>query len=192
MNKELAQLCIRSYVEETWRSDGDTEVLLDTISQRQCLAFRGTEFSLPGWRDIVSDLRFAPWYDERVGWCRKGFLRASQSIWPHIVDFVMRPETPIVLTGHSLGGAVACITAKLMLAYGKVPTALVTFGCPKPGWAELIKSLDEISQQAHFYNLHDLVVEVPFTGTSPTPRINAGGRGHKMSEYAAGPGVQNT
>src|SRR3990167_9033705 len=120
MNKEFAKLCIRAYVEETWRSDGDTEVLLDTIEQRHCLAIRGTEFELNGWRakvsweDILSDARIVPWYDKRIGWGRKGFLRAAQGIWPHIEEFVMRKDTAIVIGGHSLGGSVACYAAGFM------------------------------------------------------------------------------
>lgn len=185
MNKALVQLCLDAYIEgrETWRSEGDTEVLLRTINQVHCLAFRGTEFNFGGLKDIWSDLRVSPWYDERTGWCRKGFLRAAQGIWPQISEFVMRPAVPICLTGHSLGGAVACIVARLMIHYGKLPVRLTTFGCPKPGWDDLIERLSEIEPQDHFVNRGDPVPHLPCSGAYPRPRRSLAGDKHRLSEY---------
>lgn len=193
IHKEIAQLCLDAYLpgSETWRSNGDTEVLLRTIDQVHVLATRGTEFGVKaifiegGWQDLLSDIRFVPWYDKRLGWGRKGFLRATQAIWPKIEEFILRPDTPIWLAGHSLGGAVSCYLAKFMIHYGKIPVGLTTFGCPKPAWGDLVKALQVIKRQDHFVNHSDSVTLVPPSGDHPEPRRLLNGRGHKMSEYLA-------
>jgi predicted lipase len=186
-DRELARLCIRAYTEQTWRAAGDVEVLLDTVAQAHCLAFRGTEFDGFSPIDLIRDLRFLPWYDGRVGWCHAGFLKGAQAIWPLVEPVAMKPGYPVALTGHSLGGALACIVAGFMCAGGKPPARLVTFGCPKPAYSGLRMLLFRHlnGNQKHYVNDGDPVPRVPPFGDAPMPQFLAGGEGHRMSDYAA-------
>jgi len=44
---------------------------------------------------------------------------------------------PVYLTGHSLGGALATITGAVMVARGKSPAGLTTFGAPRAGFTSV-------------------------------------------------------
>lgn len=189
-SKTLAELVVRGYVEETIRLPGDVEVLLETVNQTQCVVVRGTEFSPCGWMDIVRDIRILPWYDSRAGWGRAGFLKGAQKVLAHagLRNLMLIKGMPVCLAGHSLGGAIACIVAAILLGEGKSPDELQleTFGCPRPGFDGLVEKLDKIERQKHWVNEGDLVTTVPPFGTPPRPIFHCGGKGHRMSEYKAG------
>ena len=96
----------------------EIEVLFEPHDKFHVLAFRGTEasslnaiFRQGGWRDIIRDLRFIPWYDKRVGWAHSGFLKGAKAVDRIIVN---SPRKETILIGHSLGGALALIVALMM------------------------------------------------------------------------------
>ena len=81
--------------------------------------------------DILDDLHFtlAPYMRSRV---HKGFLGAALELWPRIAaDLQVRctpSGTPVYVTGHSLGGAMAVI-AGMTFPFARI----VTFGAPRVG-----------------------------------------------------------
>jgi hypothetical protein len=91
------------------------------------LAYRGTE---PGkLRDIATDARFRPvrWVDG--GWVHAGFAAAEAALWPRVGEWVAGlGSAPLVITGHSLGAAMATLTAARLRN-----ARLVTFGSPRVG-----------------------------------------------------------
>ena len=132
---ELAVLAQRAYDEPPTFSAGGVEVLQVEVERDVVFAFRGTE--LDG-RDILRDLRGAPWRDPDLGWCHAGFVRGVRTLWPDIKAAIIRRHTGGVwLTGHSKGGAEATIAAALMVIEIGRPAGLTTFGSPRVGFAPL-------------------------------------------------------
>jgi hypothetical protein len=147
----LARLAQRAYADHSFTADGDTQCLVEIDDRgvyRAVVAFRGTECDF---EDILRDLRAVPWWDWQLGPCHAGFLKGARAMWPLIVDTVMAQGLEVALTGHSLGGALAAITGALMAANGKRPAALVTFGAPRPGFAELATWLKDVPQRRYVH-----------------------------------------
>jgi triacylglycerol lipase len=96
------------------------------------IAFRGTEFD---GRDILRDIKLWPWRDSRIGWCHYGFLMGAREVYPEILTRLnIWDPRAIYLTGHSLGAAMATITAALLTwEFPASVLHLVTFGSPRAG-----------------------------------------------------------
>jgi pimeloyl-ACP methyl ester carboxylesterase len=91
------------------------------------VSFRGTQADK--WRDVVADIEFIPCEWGGPGLVHSGFWEAYASLRDEIGKWLEeQPETSLVITGHSLGAAMAT----LMAAHH--PRAqLVTFGSPRVG-----------------------------------------------------------
>lgn len=138
------------------------------------LAFRGTELvSLVDW---LTDFQNLPAPDlGKHGFVHAGFLASLMPIWDPIVRFVTDPETraeQLLITGHSLGGALAAITALTLAEFGHVAlrapgvprlAGIYTFGQPMVGdpafaeWAE--GQLGALSFR--YVNDNDLIPRLP-------------------------------
>lgn len=94
---------------------------------RRFVAFRGTQADDRG--DLIDDARFLPRPWPGVGRVHRGFWRACDSLRGPIDDWLgAGPPGALVVTGHSLGAAMATLMA------GLYPDAeLVTFGAPRVG-----------------------------------------------------------
>jgi hypothetical protein len=115
--------------------DDDTQVYI---------AVRGTEgFSWPnGIRDWVSNAQaIAVKFDEGHGRVHDGFHKCFVSVKSDIDTFLNengRAKKKIVVTGHSLGGAVATIIAAYIRGKYKSDVMLYTFGSPRVGDADFV------------------------------------------------------
>ena len=107
-----------------------TQAYLATAPSLALLAFRGTEYN---YRDIVSDINIRFYEDSEGRRTHKGFSRAFSRIADEISEAILDidPKTPVYITGHSLGGALATIAAKLN-PHDNV-AACYTFGSPRVG-----------------------------------------------------------
>jgi pimeloyl-ACP methyl ester carboxylesterase len=98
------------------------------------LAFRGTQ--IREWEDLNSDRKVFP-RREGEGLVHRGFVSALDQIWDEIVEHCARYSCRVVITGHSLGGALAqlaaCRLGLLRRNHGLRKPDLVTFGCPLVG-----------------------------------------------------------
>lgn len=97
------------------------------------LAFRGTDpITLPNWlTDVVVKLVESDHYEGRV---HRGFSAALKRTWGTLESHLHEIENkPLFLTGHSMGGALAVLTACRLARAGRPPVATYTFGAPRVG-----------------------------------------------------------
>jgi pimeloyl-ACP methyl ester carboxylesterase len=125
------------------------------------LAFRGSDpVTLPNWlTDVVVRLVRCDEYEGRV---HHGFSSVLRRTWGKLEQILERAEgKPLFLTGHSMGGALAVLTACRLAKAGRPPVATYTFGSPRVG------DLDFCAKYAlptyRVVNRLDLVPEMPLT-----------------------------
>jgi hypothetical protein len=118
------------------------------------VAFRGTEATSP--EDLFVDLLtgFVAWGGGSV---HRGFAMAYDPIRPKLADALERREPTLLITGHSLGAALATLAAA---EHRDRSPRLVTFGSPRVGDARFRVMLDGIAVR-RFVNCSDVVTRVP-------------------------------
>ena len=96
-------------------------------SARQVLSFRGTS----NLENVLVDLKVSLMLDSKLGiQLHRGFAETSSSVLKYLPPSLDK-SIPIVITGHSLGGAVAVIVALYLQQEGYDVQQVVTFGQPK-------------------------------------------------------------
>ena len=99
------------------------------------VAFGGTDPLVA--TDWVADFNIAP-----HGTTTQGFAQAAATALPAVRQLLAGGAAPILVAGHSLGGALAALAA-LDLAKAGLPVAAVyTFGMPRPGGADFRTDYD--------------------------------------------------
>jgi len=130
---ELAKSANKSYDTYTFTTH-ECEVLVELKQQHQIVAIRGTEgaklISGLGFMDIIRDMRFIPWYHPVLGWAHSGFLKGAIKIFDDITAHVIK-DAPIIMTGHSLGAALALVVGILLKHAGYNVVEYVGFACPR-------------------------------------------------------------
>jgi hypothetical protein len=124
---------------------------------RVLLAFRGTRPD--DFRDIKRDLgvRMVAW-SESAGRVHAGFAAATRSLLPQLRQWIDRnghDPKKLIVTGHSLGAAMATLLASAL------PIGwLVTLGSPRVGDAAFIGTL-QAANSVRIVDCCDLVTQVP-------------------------------
>lgn len=140
---------------------GDVHAVVTPLDGIQVVAFRGT---VPAsWEDWFRDLEAWPHASidhPLLGRCHEGFLSGAEAILPKILP-LLSAEGSIVLTGHSLGGALAILTAGLLTIAGRVPARLTTFGAPRVGIGPVLGGLLKDVPGVRFRHGDDPVPTVP-------------------------------
>ena len=117
-------------------SDGQVVLLRDPGSDTTVIAFRGSG-SLTNWLtnlNVVSE--------NRDGMSvHAGFDNAAAALQPGILNYLQDhhgKRSTLMVTGHSLGGALATLTAHELRSQGHVtgPIALVSFASPRVGFGQ--------------------------------------------------------
>jgi triacylglycerol lipase len=102
-------------------------IVLDTSQRTQTISIRGTANKSNAWADIDS----VKIYDARLGvFLHTGFKQASDQLYADARSFLHKDYTTRI-TGHSLGGAVACILMMNLIHDGYPVDQVLTFGQPK-------------------------------------------------------------
>lgn len=124
------------------------------------LCFRGTS-KLRQWLMNLTALPVS-WprlQDGRHACVHQGFQLLFDRIWPVIEPTLIDLDTPLILTGHSLGGAFATLAA----AVSPIPViSVTTFGAPRVGNQAFIDHLRALPIHRVVHH-HDLVPLLPQT-----------------------------
>lgn len=140
-DKDMAQACLDTYDPNTqWlKRTGErhgvylcARLQMDTLT----LAFRGSTTPEDWLRDFIA----IP-ISTSLGIVHSGFYFGAKAAIEDIGNLIKVYSDRLVLTGHSLGAAEAMISAGLLIKSGITPRAVITFGCPRPGFYELSKLL---------------------------------------------------
>jgi fermentation-respiration switch protein FrsA (DUF1100 family) len=125
---------------------------------RAIIAFRGTQTD--NVRDFLTDIRVALEDWEHPGRVHSGFSASLSTILAP-VDQWLHDTAPahLVLTGHSLGAALATLLAARLAQQG-CSLELVTFGSPRVGDEALVASLRPLAVR-RYVNCTDAVTQLP-------------------------------
>lgn len=139
--------------------DGAQAYGLQLESGKVVIGFRGTEPTVLS--DIVADLKALPTSSDTIGMVHEGFREELDKIYYDIVNWIgSLRDKDMIVTGHSLGAAMATIFASRMHYLHSVNLSLYTFGSPRVGnreWAEQFKDINAY----RFVNNNDIVCKVP-------------------------------
>lgn len=121
------------------------------------VSFRGTQPDEPA--DMLCDLLalMKPW-PESQGLVHQGFARAACALLPAVQAWLeehRRASTSLILTGHSLGAAIATLVASVVR-----PARLITLGSPRVGDASFAQTLTGIDC-TRIVNCCDAVAGLP-------------------------------
>ena len=122
------------------------------------LAFRGTEPT--SFKDILADIKACPADSETEGNVHAGFKGEVDKLWPSITKWIKNKDNKFIITGHSLGAAMATIVTSRLVELGHKDVVLYTYGSPRVGDREWGKQFDNI-EAYRFVNNNDIVCQVP-------------------------------
>ena len=148
------------YDQTAFFSSGSSQAFAaaNTAARSAILAFRGTQSD--DLRDLITDARFHPVPWPAGGMVHSGFADAANALLDHGVRAWLQEHAGwnLVHTGHSLGAAVATLTASTA-----PPRHLVTFGSPRVGDGSFAQTLDG-TEVRRYVDCCDLVTRVPPPG----------------------------
>ena len=128
------------------------------------LAFRGTESNIQEGidalnqfiTDLKTDFDFRLKETPDIGKIHRGFDRALDEVWTDVLAELHQPtDRPLWITGHSLGGALATLSAA---RYEKA-RAVYTYGSPRVGDGEFKHRFH--TPAFRFVHHNDVVTKVP-------------------------------
>lgn len=136
-----------------------TQCYIAHNAQLAIVAFRGTQPD--DWHDLFDISRFVPirW---DVGRVHEGFAAALDQVWRrlHAALLALPGTCRIWLTGHSLGAALASLTA---VRIGNHASGVYTYGAPRVGNAAFASRINDTFRHTsiRYVNDHDVVTHVP-------------------------------
>jgi predicted lipase len=110
-----------------WFDKDGVQVGVFSHDDATIICFRGTDETVDWWSNLNWNL--VPLLHENDVKVHQGFLRDVMPLYERLLVAVMHEPGPLIITGHSRGGALATIMAHLVVK----PSILVTFGCPVVG-----------------------------------------------------------
>jgi predicted lipase len=154
----------------------DSQAMVHETSDGEVVvAFRGTE-SLTDW--MVNLTRYKTQFvhlpHTRV---HAGFLKQYNALRSQIMRHISRlsnEHTRIIVTGHSLGGALATLfAAELAHTIPKLSVSCYAFGSPRVGDASFVKAIHELSNLTiiRFNNAYDVIPWMPYFGFVHTNEV---------------------
>ena len=138
---------------------GSTTGFVASNAENLVIAFRGSDDYL----DLAVNLTASQNADRDFyqGAVHQGFAVALDGVWIELrtlIDSLHREGQRIWITGHSLGGALATLTAKRLHAF-MGPVRCITFGQPRVGDPEFLQNYTVTHHR--FVNEHDMITKLP-------------------------------
>ncbi len=169
----------------------DTQCFLASTATEILISFRGTE-SLGDWLSNLTVISSTRPY----GTVHRGFLGAFQVVEAKLKSLLANLQgRAIVLTGHSLGGALATIAAAEWRAAFNI-RSVYTFGQPAVGRANFRSFIDQhfAGKFFRFVNDDDIVPRVPptYSHVGRLYHFNAAGKLHTRVESLLATGSPGT
>lgn len=146
-------------VEFVERLETDTQGFAAWNDEQVLVAFRGTESI----RDLLHDLTFRKTPYPFGGKVHQGFYRAAESVFDQVIQIVKRLKgRRIIVCGHSLGAALAAITAHGLRRKMIRIHAVYLFGCPRVFNAAAADTYDsDLPSTYRYFHNCDVVPRVP-------------------------------
>jgi len=161
---------------QTFIANEINAALVGTTATEVVLAFRGTlPIDTENWDAFVDSL--LDWVnngeanlvdaDYTTGQVHQGFNKSLAVLWTDVLPAVNAQHTasklPVVITGHSKGGALASLAAlRLQFEAAITPAAVYTFGSARAGDTLFWRDYDaKILHDWRFENADDLVPHLP-------------------------------
>ena len=111
------------------------------------VAFRGTEPDRP--MDVLADINIVLSPGAAGGRVHRGFAKALRAVEEPVREAILQARGRVVLTGHSLGAAIALLAARLVRPERRAGTRLHTFGCPRVGDKDFVRAMAWLSHARH-------------------------------------------
>ena len=165
MEEELTQLGF-SFYETISHPRSGLKAFIISNQSTVILAFRGTS-NIANWcTDFDMKLIDASTHSPTTnpGMAHRGFTRSLNSSWSLIrekIDHCYQPNKKIWVTGHSLGGALATLTALRLKELGYNLGPVYTFAAPAVGCAQLNARISDHLQLFRIVTDHDIVPRLP-------------------------------
>jgi|TARA_B110000967_G_scaffold113721_1_gene116344 hypothetical protein len=140
----------------------------DSTTNSLFVAFRGS-VNIQNWLDNIQISKINPYSDASIG-VEKGFYKAYNYVKPELFSnlplLAKKYGTHnILITGHSLGAAMATLLAYdiVTLFPTYTVTYLITFGSPRVGNQEFVQSFNQYYSNVYYRITHyyDMVPHVP-------------------------------
>jgi hypothetical protein len=147
--------------------DDDVCWAVKRVGEVDIVVLRGSA-TLEDWIRDADAMAITPATHPVLGSVHAGFYAGMEKVCEEVLA---RNPKNLIITGHSLGGARATILTALLKANGKPPLARVTFGEPRPGFAELADYLEDVPGRA-YCNGNDYVTKLPFSITGMFPYVH--------------------
>lgn len=189
---ELAQLCEQAYAEVDCTVSHLQFIVRATATARY-IAVRGTDFEFyrkdGNWWDLVRNVRSVPWRHRATGLAHAGYLKGASCLYDHLLEDCHHGlfDRPLVITGHSMGAAVASLLTQMLEHDGHYVARLVMFGSPRVYVLSRPRFKCDV---LHLRNGSDIVTAVHPMYKLPAPFIQIGERvrawnvfDHSIGEY---------
>lgn len=151
----------------------DGQAILHDDGRQLTIAFRGTE-SVTDWiRNILRYRTACPYISGAT--VHAGFLSQYIGLQKQVMDHVRRSRaTRIVVTGHSLGGALATLCAvELATQFMDKMLSCYVFASPRVGDRRFVEAAEKLANLT-ILRIHvqkDLVTNLPYFGFVHTPCV---------------------
>jgi Lipase (class 3) len=153
---ECALLSKKSYSQKTV-TVGSNSFLFSEFGNYKIISFTGSESNLKDW---MNDFEVVKVSRDGAGKVHNGFADSFDDLKLHILHYVNKNDK-IIFTGHSLGGAIACLASFFFKRNGFNVTC-VTFGQPRVGNSDFKDAFNKLGVKMYrFVHGYDIVTTIP-------------------------------